>query len=413
MSPAESTTFRSLRHKNVRKYLGGMAISQIGAWVQFTTVAVVVDRLTESTTAIGVLTALQFGPLLVIGAWAGSLSDRVDRHRVVLITQSLMAAQAVLLALAHVAGTLTLGFVYAATLMLGIVSALDNPSRRGFLTELVAPEEISNAMSLNTAAMTGSRIFGPAIAALLISPFGVGWMFVINAVTSAAIIFSIITIDRSLVTEPPRVAKGGQPIREAVRFIARTPLFGSVFIIYTVVSTFGYNHNVALPRVADAAWGNRMWFGWVMTATSLGSLIGSLLTAGRRTVTLRWMTANAFVLGVAGVALAFSSSGPVALIVAIPLGLGGAGFIASMNSWSQDMCPSEMRGRVLAFSAVAFLGSYPIGGPITGVIGDSIGLTWSLLYGAVIVLGCVMWLRFGLISRSTMREHAETSTLSV
>ncbi|MGC6478573.1 MAG: MFS transporter [Ilumatobacteraceae bacterium] len=413
MSPSESTTFRSLRHKNVRKYLGGMAISQIGAWVQFTTVAVVVDRLTESTTAIGVLTALQFGPLLVIGAWAGSLSDRVDRHRVVLITQSLMAVQAVLLALAHVVGTLTLGFVYAATLMLGIVSALDNPSRRGFLTELVAPEEISNAMSLNTAAMTGSRIFGPAIAALLISPFGVGWMFVINAVTSVAIIFSIITIDRSLVTEPPRVAKGGQPIREAVRFIAQTPLFGSVFIIYTVVSTFGYNHNVALPRIADAAWGNRMWFGWVMTATSLGSLIGSLLTAGRPTVTLRWMTANASVLGVAGVALAFSSSGPVALIVAIPLGLGGAGFIASMNSWSQDMCPPEMRGRVLAFSAVAFLGSYPIGGPITGVIGDSIGLTWSLLYGAVIVLGCVMWLRFGLISRSTMREPAETSTLSV
>ena len=390
-----------------------MAISQIGAWVQFTTVAVVVDRLTESTTAIGILTALQFGPLLIIGAWAGSLSDRVDRHRVVLITQSLMAVQAVLLALAHVAGTLTLGFVYAATLMLGIVSAIDNPSRRGFLTELVAPEEISNAMSLNTAAMTGSRIFGPSIAALLISPFGVGWMFVINAVTSAAIIFSIITIDRSLVTEPPRVAKGGQPIREAIRLIAQTPLFASVFIIYTVVSTFGYNHNVALPRIADAAWGNRMWFGWVMTATSLGSLIGSLLTAGRRTVTVGWMTANAFVLGVAGVALAFSSSGPVALIVAIPLGLGGAGFIASMNSWSQDMCPPEMRGRVLAFSAVAFLGSYPIGGPITGVIGDSIGLKWSLLYGAVIVLGCVMWLRFGLISRSTMRERAETSTLSV
>ncbi|MGA0322775.1 MAG: MFS transporter, partial [Ilumatobacteraceae bacterium] len=174
-----------------------MAISQIGAWVQFTTVAVVVDRLTESTTAIGILTALQFGPLLIIGAWAGSLSDRVDRHRVVLITQSLMAVQAVLLALAHVTGTLTLGFVYAATLMLGIVSALDNPSRRGFLTELVAPEEISNAMSLNTATMTGSRIFGPAIAALLIGPFGVGWMFVINAVTSAAIIFSIVTIDRS------------------------------------------------------------------------------------------------------------------------------------------------------------------------------------------------------------------------
>lgn len=413
MSPAQSTTFRSLRHHNVRRYLGGLAVSQIGAWVQFTTVAVVVDRLTESTTAIGILTALQFGPLLVIGAWAGSLSDRVNRHRVVLITQSLMALQAVLLALAHLTGSLSLGVVYAATLILGIVSALDNPSRRGFLTELVNQDEISNVMSLNTATMTGSRIFGPAIAALLIGPLGVGWMFVINAVTSAAIIFSIVTIDQAQVTEPPRVAKGGQPIREAVRFIARTPLFGPVFVIYTVVSTFGYNHNVALPRIADAAWGNRMWFGWVMTASSLGSLIGSLLTAGRSKVSLRWMTANVVVLGCSGVALAFSPSGPVALVVAVPLGLGGAGFIASMNSWSQDMCPPEMRGRVLAFGAVAFLGSYPIGGPITGVIGDSIGLTWSLLYGAVIVLGCAVWLRFRVISRSTMRETLSPSTLSL
>lgn len=413
MSLGASTTFRSLRHHNVRRYLGGLAISQIGAWIQFTTVAVVVDRLTESTTAIGILTALQFGPLLIIGAWAGSLSDRVNRHNVVLITQSLMAVQAAILAFAHITGALSLGVVYAATLMLGIVSAVDNPSRRGFLTELVTSDEISNVMSLNTATMTGSRIFGPAIAALLISPLGVGWMFVMNAVTSAAIIFSIVTIDKSQVIQPPRVAKGGQPIREAVRFIARTPLFGPVFVVYSVVSTFGYNHNVALPRIADAAWGNRMWFGWVMTATSLGSLIGSLLTAGRARVTLHWMTANAFVLGFSGVALAFASSGPIALIVAVPLGLGGAGFIASMNSWSQDMCPPEMRGRVLAFGAVAFLGSYPIGGPITGVIGDSIGLTWSLLYGAVIVLGCVLWLRLMVISRSTMREMPSQSTLSL
>jgi len=349
----------------------------------------------------------------VIGAWAGSLSDRVNRHRVVLITQSLMALQAALLVLAYVTGSMSLGVVYTATLMLGVVSALDNPSRRGFLTELVHQDEISNVMSLNTATMTGSRIFGPAIAALLIGPLGVGWMFVINAVTSGAIIFSIVTIDQSQVTEPPRVTKGGKPIREALRFIARTPLFGPVFIVYTVVSTFGYNHNVALPRIADAAWGNRLWFGWVMTATSLGSLIGSLLTAGRSRVSLRWMTANAFVLGCSGVALAFSTSGPVAMVVAVPLGLGGAGFIASMNSWSQDMCPPEMRGRVLAFGAVAFLGSYPIGGPITGVIGDSIGLTWSLLYGAVIVLGCALWLRFILISRSTMRQESMASTLSM
>ena len=202
MSRAESTTFRSLRHKNVRKYLAEWLYRRLGVG-SVHDVAVVVDRLTESTTAIGVLTALQFGPLLVIGAWAGSLSDRVNRHRVVLITQSLMAVQAVLLALAHVAGTLTLGFVYAATLMLGVVSALDNPSREVPYRARRAGRNLKCHVAQHRSDDRFATL-GPATAALLISPLGVGWMFVINAVTSAAIIFSIITIDRSLVTEPPR-----------------------------------------------------------------------------------------------------------------------------------------------------------------------------------------------------------------
>ncbi len=408
-----TTTFRSLRHANVRRYLGGLAISQIGAWVQFTTVAVVVDRLTSSTTAIGILTALQFGPLLVLGAWAGALSDRLNRQRIVLITQTLMAVQAVLFAIANATGYLSLGVIYALTLLLGVISAIDNPARRGFLTELVDSEEIPNAMSLNTATMTGSRIFGPAIAALLIGVIDVGWLFVVNAVTSIAIIWSIVTIDRSKVNVPPKVAKGGRPIREAVAYIARTPLFGPVFLIFTVVSTFGYNHNVSLPRIANEVWGSERWFGWVMTATSVGSLTGSLLTAGRAHITLRWMAGNGVVLGCAGLALSVASSGWMALVVALPLGLGGSGFIASMNSWSQEMCPPAMRGRVLAFGAVAFLGSYPIGGPITGLVGDHIGLSWSLAYGAVIVLGSVAWLR-SIAPRGTAVQNIEkASTLSV
>jgi len=160
-----ASTFRSLRHRNTRLFLSGLAISQIGAWVQFTAVAVLLDRLTESTTAIGILTALQFGPLLLLGAWAGSISDRFDRRRIVLWTQTLLAVQAALFAIAYAAGVLGVGMIYALTLLLGVVSAIDNPARRGFLTQLVDLEEISNLLALNTATMTGSRIFGPAIAA--------------------------------------------------------------------------------------------------------------------------------------------------------------------------------------------------------------------------------------------------------
>ncbi|MEK9938110.1 MAG: MFS transporter, partial [Ilumatobacter sp.] len=181
-------TFRSLRHRNARLFLGGLFVSQIGAWAQFTVLAVVVDRLTGSTTAIGVLTALQFGPLLVLGAWSGSFADRVDRRRIVLATQTLLAAQAVVLAVADIAGVLNVGVVYVLTIVLGVVSAIDNPARRGFLIQLVDQHEISNVMSLNTATMTGSRIFGPAIAALLINRIDTGWLFALNAITSIAII---------------------------------------------------------------------------------------------------------------------------------------------------------------------------------------------------------------------------------
>lgn len=409
---SRAATFRSLRHRNARLFLGGLAISQIGAWAQFTAVAVLLDRLTESTTAIGILTALQFGPLLLLGAWAGSVADRFNRRRIVLWTQSLLAVQAVLFAVAYLADVLNVGVIYLLTLMLGIVSAIDNPARRGFVTQLVEPAEISNVMSLNTATMTGSRIFGPAIAALLIGPIGAGWLFVINAVTSIAIIWSIVGVNIDEVRAAPPVAPGGRPVREALAYIARTPLVGPVFVVFAIVSTFGYNHNVSLPRIAADVWGSETWFGWVMTATSIGSLTGSLLTAGRATVTLRWMLGHALVLGVSGVALALSSVGWVGLIVAVPLGLGGAAFIASMNAWTQDICPPEMRGRMLAFIAVAFLGSYPIGGPITGVIGDLVGLRWSLLYGALIVLLTAVWLEIGVLRRSVRHDFREESKLS-
>jgi MFS family permease len=408
-----SSTFLSLRHRNVRLFLGGLAVSQVGAWVQFTAVAVLVDRLTESTTAIGVLTALQFGPLLVLGAWAGGIADRFDRRRIALWTQAAMAAQGAALAVAQFAGVMSLGVIYALTLVLGIVSAIDNPARRGFVTQLVQPTEISNVMALNTATMTGSRIFGPAIAALTLGPLGVGWLFVINAVSSAAIVGAIAAVDRAQVLDAPRPMPGGRPVRDAVALIRRTPMFGPVFVVFTVVSTFGYNHNVSLPRIASDVWGSEQWFGWVMTVTSVGSLGGSLLTASRPRVTLGWMSGHALILGASGLALAFARHPVVALVIAVPLGLGGAAFIASMNSWSQEVCPPEMRGRILAFVAIAFLGSYPIGGPITGLVGDLVGLSWSLAYGAVIVIGATLWLRRRVVvERSVRHDDAVASTLS-
>jgi len=397
-------TFRSLRHRNARLFFFGLLLSNVGTWVQFTAVAILVDRLTGRTTALGVLTALQFLPMLFLGAYAGAIADQRDRRRMAMLTQGGLAVQAIVLAILDLTGTINLGWIYALTLVLGIVSAFDNPARRGFVTELVPQEEIANAISINTATMTGSRIFGPATAALLVGPLGTGWLFTLNAISFVAILGSLFLLKQSELYPAPRARKGGTPVRDGLRYITETNTLFVPFVVFTLVATFGFNHNVVFPRMAREIWGSETWFGWVLTTMSIGSLLGSLLTASRDRVTLRWMSANGLVLGLAGLALAFSGRVWLALILAVPLGLGGAGFVTSFNAITQQECPPDMRGRILALTAVAFLGSYPIGGPITGLIGDYVSLEWSLAYGGVATLACItamVWWALGRRERET------------
>lgn len=406
-----ASTFRSLQNRNARLFFFGLLLSNIGTWVQFTAVAILVDRLTGRTTALGVLTALQFLPMLFLGAYAGAIADRRDRRRMAMLTQGGLAVQAVALAIFDLTGTINIGIIYVLTFLLGIVSAFDNPARRGFVTELVPQEDIANAISLNTATMTGSRIFGPAIAAVLVGPLGTGWLFSINAFSFVAILGSLFLLDTSTLYRAPKASKGGTPVRDGLRYIRRSPNLFAPFIVFTLVATFGFNHNVVFPRMAREIWGSETWFGWVLTTMSIGSLLGSLLTASRPVVTLRWMIANGVLLGLAGLGLAFSGNIWLALPLAVPLGLGGAGFITSMNAITQQECPPDMRGRILALTAVAFLGSYPIGGPITGLVGDYIGLEWSLAYGAVISLAAVsalVWWALGARPEVTRFEVLRT-----
>jgi MFS family permease len=410
-----SSTFRAVRgNRNAQLFFGGLLVSNIGTWVQFTTVAIVVDRLTGKTTAIGVLTALQFAPMLVLGAWGGAVADRLDRRKMAIVTQSLLAVQAAAIAALDFAGALTIGAIYVLTLVLGVINALDNPARRGFVTELVPEEQIASAVSLNTATMTSSRIFGPALAAVLIGQVGLetAWLFAANALSFATIIVSLLLLDVSKLFRAPRLAKGGTPVRDGLRFVRRTPLMLVTFIVFTIVSTFGFNYSVVLPRMANEIWGNEAWYGWVLTAISVGSMLGSLATASLHRVTIRWMAGMGLLLGAMGIVLAWAPSGWSAMVVAPFLGFGGAGLVAAMNAITQQECPPDMRGRILALTAVAFLGSYPIGGPITGIVGDTVGLEWALAYGAIVTLvavGGLIW--WGLGQRPDESRYEALRTL--
>jgi MFS family permease len=378
--------FRSLSNRNARLFFAGLLFSNIGSWLQLTATSFLLYRLTGSSVDLGINAALQFLPMLVLGAWAGAFADRFDRRRTTIITQSLMALQAIVLGVCDVAGVINVELVFVLTGFLGVVGALDNPSRRGLVTELVPPHEIGNAMSLNTAVMTGSRIFGPALAASLVGPLGTGWLFIANGASYAFMLFGVVGLRKSeMFTPEPRPA-GGTPVRDGIRFVRTHQRLYPLFVVFAVVSTFAFNYGVSLPKLSDTQWGNAEYFGWVLAVTSIGSLIGALATARLHMTTYTWVASSALMLGVANVGMAVASNVWLAYFWAIPLGAGGAAMIAGANTIITQEAPPDMRGRMLALTAVAFLGSTPIGGPITGWVADYISVSWSLAYGGIITL---------------------------
>ncbi|MET0662729.1 MAG: MFS transporter [Ilumatobacteraceae bacterium] len=383
--------FRSLRYRNARLFFAGLAISNVGTWLQLTAMSLLVYRITDGDALIvGINAGLQFVPMLFLGAWAGAVADGHNRLRMSIITQSALAVQAIVLGLLDLTGAINVPVIFALSLLLGLVNAFDNPARRALVTELVEPAEIPNATSLNTAVMTGSRIFGPALAAVLVGAIGTAWCFLANGITFAAIIISLLMIRTSeMFTVPPR-PRGGQPVREGLRWVTGRRDMAMVFGLLVVVSTFAFNYSVSLPKLADEQWGGEDNFGWVLAVTSIGSLTGSLLTARLRRVPLNWMLISMVVLGVGGIGMAWAPNLALAFAWSIPLGVGGAGFITAANAISQQESPSDMRSRLMALQAVAFLGSTPIGSPITGWIADTVSAPWSLAYGGVISLLCAL-----------------------
>lgn len=378
--------FRSLSNRNARLFFAGLLFSNIGSWLQLTATSFLLYRLTGSSVDLGINAALQFLPMLLLGAWAGAFADRFDRRRTTVITQSLLALQAIVLGVCDVAGVINVELVFVLTGLLGVIGAIDNPSRRGLVTELVPPHEIGNAMSLNTAVMTGSRIFGPALAATLVGPFGTGWLFIINGLSYVFMLYGVVGLRKSeMFTPEPRPA-GGTPVRDGVRFVRTHQRLFPLFIVFSLVSTFAFNYGVSLPKLSDTQWGNAEYFGWVLAVTSIGSLIGALATARLHMTTYTWVASAALMLGVANVGMAIAPNVWVAYVWAIPLGAGGAAMIAGANTIITQEAPPDMRGRMLALTAVAFLGSTPIGGPITGWVADYVSVSWSLAYGGIITL---------------------------
>lgn len=382
----KGSAFRSLRARNMRIYMGGLLLSNVGTWLQFTATSILIYRIHHRATDAGLNAMFQFLPMLLLGAWAGGLADRFDRRKVTICTQSALGLQAVLLAVVDATGHASLTAVYALSLILGIANAIDNPARRGLVTELVPAHEISNAMSLNTTVMTGSRIVGPALAAALIGPLGTAWLFSMNAVSYLAVLVSLFALRKSEMLPKVAAPRTGKPVREGLAFVWRDVYMRNIFIVFTVASTFAFNYSTVLPKMSDKLWHEPNGYAILLTVTSIGSVIGAVSNARYHVMTIRRFAIGSLTLACACLLLPLAPNFQIACLFALPLGIGGTGFMTAMTGLMQQRTPPEMRSRMMALQSVAFLGSTPIGGPVTGWIGDNVSVQMSMVYGGVLTL---------------------------
>jgi MFS family permease len=389
MPPAASPTFRSLRHRNARWYFGGLVVSTAGTWLQGTAQAWLVLRLSDSGAALGGVVAAQFVPMLLLGAWAGALADRVDKRRLMFAMQAIAGVQAVVLGVLDLTDVVTLPMVFVMSAVLGVVNAIDSPSRRSLIAELVEPDELTNAMALNTAVMTGSRIIGPAVAGFLIEGVGTGWCFILNGVTFVAVLAALVAMDPTQMRPARKVVRAKGQVREGLAFVWRHPVLAPTFAALVAVSIFTFNYQVTIPLLVERVFdGNAATFGALLAVTSVGSLLGSLTAARRPAATTAFMLAAIAVLGVSMVALALSPTLALAFLASVPMGAGGAAFMATTSGMLLHLTAPEMRGRILALQAMAFLGATPVGSPLAGAVAEAWGARAALVAGGVAALIC-------------------------
>jgi MFS family permease len=385
---ATGDTFRSLRSRNFRLFFGGQLISQIGNWLTLVAQALLVLKLTDSGVALGLLAVAQFGPVLFLGPFAGLVADRSDKRRLLLLVQSLAMAQSFCMAALVFSGHPPVVAIYGVALLGGFTIAFDNPARRSFVVELVPDDDIANAVSLNSALMTGSRVVGPALGGLLITTVGFGWCFLLDGVSYLAVLAGLWRMDTTELRRAPAARRGRGQVREGLRYARSVPELWIPLLMMAVIGTLAFNFQTVLPLFATRdLGGSTVTFTLLMSVVSAGSLIGALATARRRSIGMYAVSSAAVAFGVAMAALALAPNQPVAFLVGLILGLASIAFMTTSTAIVQTTSTPSMRGRVLALQSMVFLGSTPIGGPIVGAISQHYGARYGLGLGALAAFG--------------------------
>ncbi|MFS8481770.1 MAG: MFS transporter [Acidimicrobiia bacterium] len=402
---AAGETFRSFAHRNFRLFFLGQMVSQAGTWMQSVAIVWLVLQLTGDGLALGLVTAAEFLPVLVLGAWAGVVADRADHHRLMTLTQVAFLGLSVVLSAVTLTGAATVPLLLVLSLVFGTINAFDNPTRRALVVELVPRHDVPNAVGLNSALMTGARVVGPAIAGAVIAGPGPGAAFVLNSVTYLAVIVALLRLDRSAIRPAPRVARAKGQLRAGLRYAWRTPEVRVPLVMLAVVGMLAFNHQVTLPLLAERTFrGTATTYTLLLATMSAGSVAGALTVARRSDVTPAALVRSVAGVAVASAALAVAPTLPLALVAALALGFTSIGLVSGANAVVQLRAAPAMRGRVLALLSVVFLGSTPIGGPIVGWVAEVTNPRAAVALGGAGALAVLAW------ALRQLRAHPELGT---
>ena len=374
MSAALRRSLASLELPNYRRWFAGMVISVSGNWMQTVAEMWLILKLTGSGTAVGLTAALQFLPMLLVGAWGGLLADRLPKRRLLVVTQTMMAVPALALFGLTLAGVVQPWMVFALVLLRGSVLAVDNPARQSFVFELVGSDRVVNAVALNSVLVHASRVVGPAAAGLVIATLGIAPCFLVNALSFAAMIVALRGMDPKALTSPRPASREPGQVKAALRHVRATPELAIPLGLMAVVGTLTLNYQVLLPLLARFTWhGSASTYALLTATMGAGAIAGALAAGTRRRVDVPLVAAASVIFGGVTLLAAAAPTLPVQLLALPLVGAASVTFSASLNSSMQLAADPRMRGRVMALYSVVFLGSTPIGGPLTGWIAQ----TWS------------------------------------
>lgn len=381
-------TFHSLRVRNFRLFFTGQLISQVGNWLTLIAQTLLVLKLTDSGFALGLLAAAQFGPVLFIGAFAGLVADRSEKRRLLLWVQTFAMFQSFALAALAFTGDPPVLAIYGVALLGGIATAFDNPARRSFVVEIVPEADMTNAVSLNSALMTGARVVGPALAGLLVTTVGFGWAFALDGVSYLAVLVALLMMDPRQIRRAPVTPRGKGQVRDGLRYVRTIPELWVPLVMMAVIGTLSYNFQTVIPLFATRDMGGSdVTFTLLMSVVSVGALLGALAAARRTSVDVTVVSWAALLFGVAMGLLTISPGLALAYVFSFLLGLASTTFMTTSTAIVQIRSDPTMRGRVLALQAIVFLGSTPIGAPIVGYVSQHYGARYGLAIGALAGLG--------------------------